>query len=75
MTVHIGRIIMKTITQLLIGIGCNVLLIAIVQAGDLSVPNSFTAGTPARASEVNANFAAVKKAEQRANRSSVSESG
>ena len=33
-----------------------------VQAGDLNVPHSFTAGTPAQAAQVNANFGAVETA-------------
>ncbi|NVJ58814.1 MAG: hypothetical protein HWE27_00410 [Gammaproteobacteria bacterium] len=33
-----------------------------LSAGELSVPNTFTAGTPARASEVNANFTAAETA-------------
>ena len=31
-----------------------------VSADDLTIPNTFTAGTPARAAEVNANFTAVE---------------
>lgn len=38
----------------------GVLLIRSASAGDLTVPNTFTAGTPAVASEVNANFDAVE---------------
>ena len=53
---------MKTATlQLTLG---AVLLLAGAAAwsGDVTVPNTFTAGTPAVAAEVNANFAAVKSA-------------
>ena len=53
---------MKTATlQLTLG---TVLLLAGAAAwsGDVTVPNTFTAGTPAVAAEVNANFAAVKSA-------------
>ena len=35
---------------------------AVAFASNVTLPNAFTAGTPARAAEVNANFAAVKTA-------------
>lgn len=44
--------------------GAIVLLLAgsLAQAGTLTIPNTFTAGTPAKAAEVNQNFTAVKAA-------------
>ena len=41
---------------------CLCLLFGHAQAGELNIPNTFTANTPARAAEVNANFSAAKTA-------------
>ena len=49
---------MKT-TQILIGL---ITVGSLAMAGNVTIPNSFTAGTAAKASEVNANFSAVKTA-------------
>jgi len=42
--------------------GVLIAISASLLAGSVSLPNTFSAGTPAKASEVNANFAAVKAA-------------
>lgn len=42
--------------------GALIAISATLVAGPLTTPNSFTAGTPARASEINANFSAVATA-------------
>lgn len=42
--------------------GALIAISATLAAGPLTTPNSFTAGTPARASEINANFSAVATA-------------
>lgn len=51
---------MKTPTQFAILALGIVLTATTAAADDLTIPNAFTAGTPARAAEVNANFAAVE---------------
>src|SRR4051812_30683206 len=45
-----------------LGIGLALLAPVVVAAANLSIPNTFTPGTPIRSSEVNANFAAVQSA-------------
>jgi hypothetical protein len=52
---------MKIANQLLIG-AFYFALTNLTLAGSVTLPNTFTAGTPARASEVNANFSAIKSA-------------
>ena len=51
---------MKNITQILLGAVATVVVSSQVMAGDLTIPNSFTSGTPAVAADVNANFTAVE---------------
>lgn len=40
----------------------SIMVVGVVWAGSVTLPNTFTAGTTARAAEVNANFTAVKTA-------------
>jgi hypothetical protein len=49
-------------TYHLIAIATAILLAGNAHAGIVTVPSTFTSGTPAKASEVNANFSAVKTA-------------
>jgi hypothetical protein len=51
---------MKQVVRL--GLGIAIAISTGVIAGPLTIPNSFSAGTPARAAEVNANFNAVATA-------------
>lgn len=53
---------MKTLKQFIFGVGTTALLINGVWASDMTIPNSFTADTPAVAAEVNNNFSAAKAA-------------
>jgi len=55
---------MKSVTRWLSGLAAGALLTTSIGlvAGPVSVPNSFTSGTPARAADVNANFSAVATA-------------
>lgn len=46
----------------LIAITTAILLAGGARAGSVTIPNTFTSGTPAKASEVNANFSAVETA-------------
>ena len=52
---------MKHMRQILLTVLAT-LTISVSLAGEVSIPNSFIAGTPAHASEVNANFDAIKAA-------------
>ncbi len=54
MTLHTKRI--------LTSVAFSMLVAAVVYAGNVTLPYAFTAGTTARAAEVNANFQAVKTA-------------
>ena len=53
---------MKSRTKKLSILAVSALMTLPAAATDLSVPNSFTSGSPARAADVNANFAAVEAA-------------
>lgn len=46
----------------LVAITAAILLMDAAQASNVTIPHEFSSGTPARAAEVNANFAAVKSA-------------
>jgi hypothetical protein len=60
---RIGVLQMKSKISLLgLTAGLGMALSTALIAGSVTLPNSFTAGTPARASEVNANFSAVATA-------------
>jgi hypothetical protein len=48
----------RTFTSLLLA--SHFLIVSVTNADDLTIPNTFTAGTPARAAEVNGNFTAVE---------------
>lgn len=51
---------MKTLIKVLVtGLASAVFMISITWAGNVTIPNTFTSGTPAVAAEVNANFSAV----------------
>lgn len=59
-TAQLGIITMRTIVSFLSA--CALLLAAPAAWAQVTVPNTFTAGTPAKASEVNANFTALANA-------------
>ena len=52
----------RIISQVLILLLLCMASLSTVYAGEVTIPNTFTAGTPAVASEVNGNFTAVKTA-------------
>jgi len=52
----------QTIRRILIVIGLMLVAYSHAHAGEVTIPNTFSAGTPAVADEVNANFAAVETA-------------
>ena len=51
---------MNTKTIFLASISALLLLIPIANAGNVTIPNNFTSGTPAVAADVNANFSAME---------------
>ncbi len=54
------ELIMKNLIQVTLSVMASFMVSTQVVAGNLTIPNSFTSGTPAVAAEVNANFSAVE---------------